>query len=148
MEDRIIKVIKYAIILLLVGTLYLVWCRVTGIRIPCLFKLHTGLYCPGCGITHMFVELSKLHFVEAFKYNPVVFVLMPIWCVLLANFTRKYILFGVTQMNQLKQIVLWLSVGCLMVFFFIRNIENYDYFFSNIHSVIKSFLVIPKFIYY
>ena len=48
----------------------------TGKGFPCLFYKITGLYCPGCGITRMFISIFNLKFYQAFRYNPLVFILL------------------------------------------------------------------------
>ena len=59
------------------GVLYLIWLHGTGIAIPCPFRMVTGRLCPGCGITRMFVCLSRLDFEGAFRANPFLFVTLP-----------------------------------------------------------------------
>lgn len=76
MRRRIIKI--YGVILS-VGLSYLLWIRLTGLKIPCLYLVTTGLRCPGCGTTRMLLSLLHLDFPAAFSYNPVVFVLFLIW---------------------------------------------------------------------
>lgn len=48
-----------------------------GFYIPCLFHKLTNLYCPGCGITRCIVSLLKGNISAAFKYNQLVFILLP-----------------------------------------------------------------------
>ena len=60
-----------------VSTLY----ALTGIGFPCPFRAVTGWNCPLCGGTRLGAALLHLHPVEAFSYNPLVFVglaLLPI----------------------------------------------------------------------
>lgn len=45
---------------LIIGMLYAVFIKITGISIPCLFREITGLKCPGCGITTFFMNLLFL----------------------------------------------------------------------------------------
>ena len=41
-------------------------------RMPCLFQMMTGLYCPGCGGTRAVRALLSGHPVLSFLYHPVV----------------------------------------------------------------------------
>ncbi len=47
------------------------------IGIPCLFRLATGIKCPGCGLTHAFAHLLKLEFSEAWEHNKLAFIVLP-----------------------------------------------------------------------
>lgn len=42
-------------------------------RIPCLFHLATGLYCPGCGTTRALTALTAGDLNAAFNYNQLIF---------------------------------------------------------------------------
>ena len=48
----------------------------------CPIKALTGLNCPGCGITRMFVALFHGDIYQAFRYNPLVFIELPIIAIL------------------------------------------------------------------
>ena len=48
-----------------------------NIAIPCIFKLCTGISCPGCGLTHAFSHLLKFEFHEAWEHNKLVFIVLP-----------------------------------------------------------------------
>ena len=67
------KIIIILIIFLLCGSIYYIG---TNFYIPCIFKKITGFYCPGCGITRMFRSLLELNIYQAFRYNPLVFILL------------------------------------------------------------------------
>ena len=64
------------IFILIILVTYLIYYLFTGNEIPCIFKKITGLYCPGCGITRMFFSLLRLDIYRAFRYNPLVFILL------------------------------------------------------------------------
>lgn len=57
----------------------------------CPIKALTGLNCPGCGITRMFVALFHGNVYQAFRYNPLVFIELPIIAILilLYRFNKK-----------------------------------------------------------
>lgn len=56
---------------------YLILRRLTGFSIPCVFRLVTGLKCPGCGVTHMLDSLIKLDIKGAREANPFIFFTSP-----------------------------------------------------------------------
>ncbi len=80
MNDNIKKSIKTALLLITMGVCYLVWLKLGGPALPCIFRLITGFKCPGCGITTMFVSLASLDFKAAFSANPFLFVTAPFLC--------------------------------------------------------------------
>lgn len=90
-----------------------------GIYIPCLFRKLTGFYCPGCGITRMFLSLLQLDFYQAFRYNPLVFILFAL-----------FILFKILRFNLSKKSKEYASYFLLVVVIFygvLRNIELFSY---------------------
>ncbi|GAB1416251.1 hypothetical protein MASR2M117_16570 [Paludibacter sp.] len=48
------------------------------ILIPCLWKSLFHFKCPGCGLTHAFIEIIQFRFVDAFTTNPLIFIVLPI----------------------------------------------------------------------
>ena len=58
----------------------------------CPIKTITGLDCPGCGITRMFVALFHGNIYQAFRYNPLIFIELPIIFILiiLYKFKKEY----------------------------------------------------------
>lgn len=67
-------VVSILILILFIGYYYI--SKYTGFTIPCIFHELTGFYCPGCGITRMFFAILKFDFYQAFRYNPLVFILL------------------------------------------------------------------------
>ena len=78
MAKRLNKCILISAVTLCVGCAYALFCRLTGLGIPCLFHLATGLNCPGCGVSRMLLSLLRLDFPAAFHYNAVLFCLLPV----------------------------------------------------------------------
>ena len=70
------KEMKLILLLISFLIIFLFLNKVFNFTIPCLFHEITNLYCPGCGITRMFLSLFKLDFYQAFRYNPLVFILL------------------------------------------------------------------------
>jgi len=111
------KRIRILLIVLAVGLAYLCFVRLTGLYIPCPVRTLSGghLSCPGCGVSHMCESLSRFQFAEAFRANPVILCLLPVWGVALV--------FWVLDRGVLfRKITVWGSVVALMVFGVLRNI--------------------------
>ena len=122
MNKRIREVIVKLSIILIIGLAYLIWLKTTGIMIPCLFRRITGLYCPGCGITHIFISLSNFDIKGAFAANPVMFILIPFLLLTFIDYIVKYIKYGRAQISRIGNIIIWISIVCLTLFSIIRNI--------------------------
>lgn len=84
---------RYAL-LLAVGVAYLIFCRTTGLSLPCPFHAMTGLDCPGCGITRLMLSLSEGDLAAAFHANEAIFILGPILCIFLLRDDLHWILHG------------------------------------------------------
>lgn len=96
-----------------------------NITIPCIFNKITNLYCPGCGLTRMFMSIIKLDFYQAFRYNPLVFILL-IFSSLLLIFNKIY------QHITHKKIKIPKSVYIILIFVVItysilRNIPWFSF---------------------
>lgn len=72
------KKIKEAAILAFIGFYYLIFVMITDMGIPCPFRFITHLYCPGCGLTRMIVNLVRLDFYGAFRSNMFIFCAWPV----------------------------------------------------------------------
>ena len=73
-----IKIMISLIVILLCTSFFFLYTKI-NIFIPCIFHELTGLYCPGCGITRCLIAIIKLDFMQAFRYNMLVFILLPIF---------------------------------------------------------------------
>lgn len=121
-KKRIINIIKPASIIIVIGLLYAVFYAFTDIGIPCFFNKISGLKCPGCGITHMCMDLLKLDFSAAFKHNPVIFSLSPFLFVAFIYQAIHYVKSGDRKLTKPVISFIWLSVIILIVWGILRNI--------------------------
>lgn len=114
-------------VILFFGVLYLLFVRFTGWGIPCVLRLVTGVYCPGCGITRMFVSLTRGDFPNAVRCNLLVMGLLPF---LLFFGIRRWVLYvrnGEKGPDRAETVFL-LSVFVLTVAFWIlRNTEAFSW---------------------
>ena len=122
-QKRLLNVASKTALVLGVGIAYAVFTRLTGVGVPCIFHLLTDLYCPGCGITRMFLELFRLDFVAAARYNLLVLCLLPFALILFVHKSRQYIQCGRTKMGTIEK---WFYVVVLVLcitFCVLRNTE-------------------------
>lgn len=112
---------KKGVALLVGGLLYGVWCIGTGLYIPCIFRLCTGLKCPACGISHMAVHLMEGQVRQAFWCNPCLFLLLPILLLLLIRQEIRYIRYGKRSFSKLENVILYCMIVGLLLFGIIRN---------------------------
>lgn len=106
--------------LCLAGLLYLkVWLPLFKIGVPCVFHEVTGFFCPGCGITRAVLALLELDFIQAFTYNPLVFILIPSYTIYLI--TKKMKVERVSNSIMITMLVLTVAFGVL------RNFPTFDF---------------------
>jgi hypothetical protein len=100
------------------GLLYLkVWLPHTGIRIPCVFREVTGLWCPGCGMTRLALSLMELDLLQAFRYNMLVFFLAPLYLI--------YLLLVWRGKTKYSSILMGAMVVMTIAFGVLRNIPYF-----------------------
>lgn len=72
-----VRILKQVAITLTIACSYYIWLQITNIGLPCIYNTITGYYCPGCGVTRMFLALLQFDFLQAFKSNSLIFLLLP-----------------------------------------------------------------------
>ena len=109
--------ITIAIILLLI--VYYFINKTWGFSIPCIFHKITGFYCPGCGVTRLLFSLLKLDFYQAFRYNPLIFVLL-----------IGYIIYKLINLKfdiKLTKNTTYILLFVVILFGIVRNIDIFSY---------------------
>ena len=122
-----IKYSKMKLILILISFLiiYFILSELLDVGIPCLFYEITGYYCPGCGITRLLFSLLQLDFYQAFRYNPLIFILIIItgiyWLV-------KFILKKFMNISiEIPNYVYYILLVIVIIFGILRNIPMFDF---------------------
>lgn len=70
---------KVNIIILVISIIFILYLGINiidKIGYKCPFKYLFNIYCAGCGTTRMMKEIFKLNFYKAFRYNPLMFILL------------------------------------------------------------------------
>lgn len=128
MRQRSLKTAGLIACVLAVGFAYVLIHKLTGFALFCPFYRTLHLYCPGCGISRMFLHLLRFEFYEAFSSNCVVFCLLPVFAAAGVWHAYKYIRYGVLRLNRAEIILAWVIVGILFAFAAVRNIWHCDVF--------------------
>ena len=122
MKQRAKKVIIITAVIIVIGCVYAVFFKTTGIGIPCAFRLVTGLECPGCGMTRMCTSLLMLDFKAAWSYNPVIMCLLPVGAFLFYRGLKRYIVTGRNSTPKWEDGIITAMTVILLVFGVVRNI--------------------------
>lgn len=77
LKTRAKSVFKRYMLLIAIGIAYMVFCRTTGLSLSCPFHALTGLDCPGCGITRLFLSFAEGDLTGAFLANEALFICGP-----------------------------------------------------------------------
>jgi len=119
MNKIIIAILCIAILFILVAN--------NIITVPCAFHEITGLYCPGCGVTRMFLSIAELNFYQAFRYNPFVFVLLIIYL----NYKLYYLIIWLFDRNKkqkkIPELIIYIILIVAILFGILRNIEIFNW---------------------
>lgn len=115
----IYKVVGFIILLLTYYLLNLFF----NISIKCPIYELTHLYCPGCGITRCLFSLIQLDFYKAFKYNQLVFILLPISFIYYIIYSYYYI-----KYNKRITIPKYISITILIIVLLFGILRNINYF--------------------
>lgn len=81
----------FLLLICIFAAAFLIWLRLGGPGIPCLFHLVTGLDCPGCGVTRMILAVSRMDFKTAMRANPFLFVTFPCPALLLTHYAHRWL---------------------------------------------------------
>lgn len=100
------------------------WCTMNKtLALPCYFRELTDLYCPGCGSGRAIGAILMGNFREAFRWNPMVFLLgIPSMGILAYEYIR--FVFDVRSMKPVM-LPVWVIRGTaaiLIAFWILRNI--------------------------
>lgn len=118
------KNIKF-LVLLGIGILYFILGKLTGIYIPCFIHEVTGLYCPGCGISRMIINLCHLNFEKAYYCNQLLFISTPIFLFLIIDTFISNIRDVKPIYKKIPNTVYYVYIVLLILFMIIRNIFPY-----------------------
>ena len=115
------KTLKRHLIILIVLIVYFIFGHFTHLYIPCPFHTILHIYCPGCGITRLFISLFKLDFATAFRCNQLIFILLPFGIVLYINYIYSKIKNKKSWYDSIPIWIFYIIIVVLIVFGILRN---------------------------
>lgn len=123
-----ILIVAGAAIAALAGAVYLYFHNPHSYPLPCVFYSLTGFYCPGCGAGRAGYSLLHGRFLDAFCYNPVMTVLLPLLALYVAARAIDWAITGGDHIDQ--KISVKFVAGILifvLLFGIVRNIPVYPF---------------------
>lgn len=127
MRWRLYKAIGFCFLLAFLGISYYFFGRYTGLYIPCVFHLVTGLYCPGCGVTRMSIALIEGDVIRAFQNNGAVLILMPFFIFEFFWYFYNYVQGKHKKMSKIHTFVVYVVLSVLILFGILRNLPYFEY---------------------
>lgn len=116
------------IFIVLICIFFIVILYSSGLYIPCPIHLITGLHCPGCGITRCIVSIIKLEFYQAFRYNPLIFILLPFLISYVLYKIYIWILYKEDRLtNKLSDYPMYILIVILISYGILRNISYFSW---------------------
>lgn len=92
--------------------------------VPCVFRMITGLKCPGCGVTHMLINMAQMNFADAFAANPALFILQPVIYYFVGKMYVCWVMDKNCKWNRIENIILYAVIISLIIFGIIRNVKG------------------------
>ncbi|MBR6256118.1 MAG: DUF2752 domain-containing protein [Lachnospiraceae bacterium] len=123
-KGRLLAELKKLGILLLVGVLYAIWCNLTGLGIPCVFRLVFGIKCPGCGMTHAAVAMTHLDIAGAFYYNKLSVTVVPLLIIILLVQEYRYIKTSSRKISLPETLILSVMLFVTIAYGVARNLPK------------------------
>lgn len=119
-NKRVRNVIVLYLIIIILVALAMLYAKFIDIPI-CPIRRYTGLSCPTCGVTRMVKEIITTgDLYQAFRYNPYMFIMMPVTIIISIVQTISYLKHG--TLTKSYDTMLSIIVISAMTFGILRNI--------------------------
>ena len=119
MKKRIINIFT------LIITLVLILLFLKLINYKCIYRELFNIYCAGCGFTRMIESIINLKFYQAFRYNPLFFILFIIFIPYFIYQVYLYIRYCNIKKPSLKLLIILVII--LSIYMVLRNIPLFNY---------------------
>ena len=111
-----------------IGAVYLYFHNPHRYPLPCLFHVITGLYCPGCGAGRASYSILHFRFSDAFRYNPMYVILLPLIGIYIVVRAIDWMLTGENHVDgKINPKILYAIAILVLGFGIMRNIPVYPF---------------------
>ena len=117
--------LKQTIILILILVTYLILGKIFHIYLKCPIHEIFHVYCPGCGLTRMLSSILKLDFYQAFRYNPLLFIMLPFSLLLLIEDVYSELKNKKSIYKRIPNCIWYIIIVILLIYAVLRNIYPY-----------------------
>jgi len=126
-KKRANKITKGTISVLFIGLVYYLFTQLTGKGIPCLIKLITKKYFPGCGISRMFISLLHGDMRAAASYNLLLMVLLIPGLFFALRRAFLYVFYDIEKGDRAENIFIFIVFVLTIIFWIIRNTTAFSF---------------------
>lgn len=125
---KLIISLFYIILFAIIIIFYFLILDKHNLQLKCPIYSIFNLYCPGCGLTRMISSILRLNFYQAFRYNPLIFISLPIIILLSLDKYINWLKDKKTCLYNKINNKTWYAILIItIIYFIIRNIETFDY---------------------
>ena len=99
-----------------------------GAGIPCVFYQITGFYCSGCGASRALRSVLHLDFYQAFRYNAIFTLALPVLGAYFCALAVSYIRFGKDKISEkIPMKLVWVLIAAALVYGILRNVPAFSF---------------------
>ena len=99
-----------------------------GAGIPCVFYQITGFYCSGCGASRALRSVLHLDFYQAFRYNAIFTLALPVLAAYFCALCFSYIRFGRDKISEkIPMKFVWVLIAAALVYGILRNVQAFSF---------------------
>ena len=120
------KNIKYLIVFLLFITAFAMICKLLNLHALCPIRMYLHVLCPGCGGTRCIQAIIHGNFYQAFRWNPMVFIMLFFLPFLLL---QGFCIINITSKKLIKIDAVFLIIILVseILFGILRNIPYFSF---------------------
>ncbi len=123
LKKLIIRTVSY----ILLGLLYYVFIKLTGLKIPCFSYTFFKFHCPGCGLTRMCVALIEGNVALAFRQNAFAFCMIPLFLAWASYNGYCYVFNKEPKSTWWEKLIIVIVFLISVVFTVLRNLPAFEF---------------------